>query len=44
MIIYENILHAKIKFRKNFDKNAYSLIKHLLEHDLTKRYGGLENG
>ena len=44
MLIYQNILYNKPKFRKDCDKNAVSLIRHLLEHDYTKRYGNLQNG
>lgn len=44
MNIYQNILRGKIKFPKNFDSNAKSLVKHLLVADLGKRYGNLKNG
>lgn len=44
MAIYQKILKGKIKFPKNFDKDAKSLIKHLLVADLSKRYGNLKNG
>ena len=37
-------LTAKMKFTKDFDPNAKSLIKHLCHHDLTKRYGALQDG
>jgi protein kinase A len=37
-------LKGKIKFPRNFDKDAKSLIKHLLVADLSKRYGNLKNG
>ena len=37
-------MKGKIRFPKNFDKDAKSLIKHLLEADLSKRYGNLKNG
>lgn len=43
MVIYQNILKGSIKFPKKFDKDARSLIKHLLESDLSKRYGNLKN-
>ena len=33
-----------IKFSNIFDADAKSLVKHLVEHDLTKRYGNLKNG
>jgi serine/threonine protein kinase len=42
--IYEKIIECKIKFPSLFDDNAKSLIKHLLEKDLSKRYGNLQNG
>ena len=42
--IYENILTGKIKFSSDFDDKSKSLIKHLLEPDLSKRYGNLKNG
>ena len=44
MMVYQKILKGKIKFPSGFDSNAKSLIKHLLESDLTKRYGNLKNG
>ena len=44
MKIYENILQGKILFSSDFDENSRSLIKHLLEPDLSKRYGNLKNG
>ena len=44
MMVYQKILKGKIKFPSGFDSNAKSLIKHLLEQDLTKRYGNLKNG
>jgi len=44
MKIYEKILVGKIKFGSGFDKDAKSLIKHLLVGDLSKRYGTLVNG
>jgi len=37
-------LKGKLKFPKNFDTGAKSLIKHLLVADLSKRYGNLKNG
>ncbi len=42
--IYENILGGKIKFSSDFDDKSKSLIKHLLEPELSKRYGNLKNG
>jgi len=44
MRIYEKILKEKLKFTKDFDKGAKSLIKHLLCHDVKKRYGCLKRG
>jgi len=41
LLIYEAILHNKVKFTKNFDKSALSLVRHLVERDLSKRYGNL---
>lgn len=44
LAIYQKILKGKVKFPRNFDKNAKSLVKHLLVNDLTKRFGNLKNG
>jgi len=44
MIIYQNILKGKIKYPKDLDKNAKSLIKHLLVNNITRRYGCLKEG
>ena len=44
MAIYQKILKGKVKFPRSFDKNAKSLVKHLLVADLTKRYGNLKGG
>mmetsp|Transcript_31929 Transcript_31929/g.5784 ORF Transcript_31929/g.5784 Transcript_31929/m.5784 type:complete len:81 (+) Transcript_31929:590-832(+) len=44
MAIYQKILKGKVRFPRNFDRNAKSLVKHLLVADLTKRYGNLRNG
>jgi serine/threonine protein kinase len=44
MMVYQKILKGKIKFPTGFDSNAKSIIKHLLDSDLTKRYGNLKNG
>jgi hypothetical protein len=44
MGIYKNILRGRIQFPQNFDKDAKSLVKHLLVADLSKRYGNLKNG
>ncbi len=42
--IYQNVLEGKIKFSSDFDDESKSLIKHLLEPELSKRYGNLKNG
>lgn len=42
MGIYKNILRGKISFPSSFDKDAKSLVKHLLVADLSKRYGNLK--
>ena len=44
MMVYQKILKGKLKFPSTFDSNAKSLVKHLLEIDLTKRYGNLKGG
>lgn len=44
MKIYENILEGKIKFTSDFDDTSKSLIKHLLDKDISRRYGNLKNG
>jgi len=44
MKVYENILEGNIKFSSHFDDKSKSLIKHLLEPDLSRRYGNLKNG
>ena len=44
MAVYQNILKGKIKFPRDFQKDAKSLVKHLLCQDLTKRYGNLKGG
>lgn len=43
MAIYQKILKGKILFPKGFDRDAKSLVKHLLVADLSKRYGNLKN-
>jgi hypothetical protein len=37
-------LAGKIRFTSSFDEDAKSLVRHLVEHDLSKRYGNLKNG
>ncbi len=44
MMIYQNIIKGKIKFPKNINSDAKSLIKHLLTANVTKRYGCLKRG
>lgn len=44
MAVYQNILRGKIKFPSTFNKDAKSIVKHLLVADLGKRYGNLKNG
>lgn len=42
--IFKMILTEKIRFPRSFDSNAKSLIKHLTDHDLSRRYGNLKHG
>ena len=42
--IYEKILRAKLVFPSTINPAAKDLIKHLLQHDLSKRLGNLRNG
>ena len=42
--IFKMIVNQKIRFPRGFDQNARSIIRHLTEHDLSKRYGNLRNG
>ena len=44
LVIYQNILKGRLRFPKEFDSDAKSLVKHLLVNDLTKRFGNLKNG
>lgn len=44
MEVFKRILRQKIQFPEKFYKDGKSLIKHLLERDLSKRYGNLSNG
>ncbi len=41
---YQKIVKGKIHYPKDINKDAKSLIKHLLTGDVTKRYGCLKNG
>jgi len=44
MMIYQNIIKGKIKFPKDINSEAKSLIKHLLTGDVSKRIGTLKDG
>jgi hypothetical protein len=44
MGIFDKILAGKVKFPLFFSSNAKSLIRHMLDIDLSKRYGNLKNG
>lgn len=44
MGIYQKILAGKVVFPKFFDKDAKTLVKKLLQADLSKRWGNLKNG
>ena len=42
--IFKKTLREKIPFPEKFSSDAKSIIRHLTEHDLSKRYGNLING
>ena len=42
--IFRMIIQTKLQFPRGFDKSAKSLIRHLTDHDLSKRYGNLKYG
>ncbi len=44
MIIYQNILKGKVRFPKDMDREAKSIIKYFLVADPSKRLGMLKNG
>ena len=44
MKTYDNILNGNLLFSSDFNSLSKSLIKHLLEPELSKRYGNLKNG
>jgi serine/threonine protein kinase len=44
MNIYQKILKRDIVYPKDMDSKAKSLIKHLLQNDISKRYGCMING
>ena len=43
MTMYQKILKGALRFPKSVDSDSKSIIKHLLESDLSKRYGNLKN-
>lgn len=42
--VFDQVLQKKIPFTEKFDKNAKSLVKHLCDKDLSKRYGVIAGG
>lgn len=42
--IFQQVLNEKLRFPRDFDKHAKSLVKKLCEHDLSLRYGNLKDG
>eukprot|EP00830_Metopus_es_P015944 TRINITY_DN4770_c0_g1_i2.p4 TRINITY_DN4770_c0_g1~~TRINITY_DN4770_c0_g1_i2.p4 ORF type:complete len:112 (-),score=18.78 TRINITY_DN4770_c0_g1_i2:175-510(-) len=42
--VYDKIIAGKIKFYKSMDRAAKSLIKHLCQVDITKRFGCMKGG
>jgi protein kinase A len=42
--IYEKIVSGKVRFPSHFSNDLKDLLVHLLQVDLTKRYGNLKNG
>lgn len=44
LVIYNKILNQRVRFPRLFDEKAKSLVRHLLEPDLSKRYGNLKKG
>ena len=42
--VFKMTLREKIPFPRDFPSDAKSLIRHLTEHDLSRRYGNLVNG
>ncbi len=44
MQLFRKILDEPIKFPEGFDSDAKSLIRHLCDHDLSKRFGNLKKG
>ena len=44
MVLFDNILNCKLRFPKGFDCTAKSLVKRLLQIDLSRRYGNMKRG
>lgn len=44
VLLLQKICNEKVSFPEEFEEEAKSLIKHLLEKDITKRYGTLKGG
>ncbi|XP_050078081.1 cAMP-dependent protein kinase catalytic subunit alpha-like [Anopheles maculipalpis] len=44
MALFERICKGKFKFPKNFSSDLCDLVHHLLQTDLSRRYGNLRNG
>lgn len=44
MALYSNILEGKFKVHPHFSTDFEHLIRHLIETDVSKRYGNLKNG
>ncbi|XP_040169289.1 cAMP-dependent protein kinase catalytic subunit alpha-like [Anopheles arabiensis] len=44
MVLFERICKGKYKFPKSFSTDLCSLVHHLLQTDLSRRYGNLRNG
>ena len=42
--VFKMTLREQIPFERDFSSDAKSLIRHLCDHDLSKRYGNLVNG
>ena len=42
--IFQKILKEKLRFSQNFNPLAKNIIKHLCNHDLSKRYGVVDGG
>lgn len=42
--IYQKVIKGEFRFPRKFNRDARSIIKHLLRKDLSKRYGNLKRG